>query len=97
MSAVVNLGLNLKARDASGQRRHNEPGFRRDATVRELIAHLVQEMGLATNDPEGRPHAYHAFSPREGRHLRGTEIVGDVLRDGDELRMHPDVQAGAPR
>ena len=54
MSAVVNLGLNLKARDASGQRRHNEPGFRRDATVRELIAHLVQEMRLATNDPEGR-------------------------------------------
>ena len=61
----------------------------------ELIRGLVPRMGLPTADASGAAQAFHAFLERDGRHLRSSETVGEALRDGDEIVLHPDVQAGS--
>jgi hypothetical protein len=95
MNAVLDLKLNLTARDVSGQRRFALSDVRADTTVQELIRRLVPRMGLPAQDSTGTPQAFHAFLERDGRHLGSSETVGDALQDADEIVLHPDVQAGA--
>jgi hypothetical protein len=95
MGNVVAMKVNLTARDVSGQRRYSVREVRGDATVQELVQGLVTKMGLPAQDSSGTAQVFHAFLERDGRHLRGSEVVGEVLREGDELVLHPDVQAGA--
>jgi len=87
--------LNLKARDATGQKRYAVKGVGPDTTVRELVARLVSQMGLPVADEaNGARQVYHAYLDRDGRHLNGSETVGEALREGEEVVLHPDVQAG---
>lgn len=95
MNAVLETKLNLTARDATGQRRYSVRDLPRDTTVHELVRGLVARMGLPSEDSTGTPQAFHAFLERDGRHLQSSETVGDVLRDRDEIVLHPDVQAGS--
>jgi len=94
MTATLATKLNLTARDVSGQRRFQLRDVRSDTTVHELLSKLVQRMGLPTRDLIGAPQAFHAFLERDGRHLRSSEVVGEALREDDEIVLHPDVQAG---
>jgi len=94
---AISSGLNLFARDASGQRRFSVSNFPRTAKVRDLIKSLIPQMGLSSNDTAGRPMDYQAFSRREHCHLRGSETVGKALQDGDEISLLPDLQAGMSR
>jgi hypothetical protein len=43
---------------------------------------------------EGRPLDYSARLDREGRHLNSSEIVGDALKEGDEIVLTPNIDAG---
>ena len=95
MGAVVAMKLNLTARDATGQRRYAVKNLPGDTTVQELLGGLVQRMGLPAEDSAGAPQSFHAFLERDGRHLRPSETVGEVLRDDDEIVLHPDAQAGS--
>lgn len=95
MSAVLATKLNLTARDASGQRKFVVRDVRADATVQELIRGLVPKMGLPAEDSTGMAQSFHVFHESSGRHLRASETVGEVLRNEDEITLHPDVQAGS--
>jgi len=94
MSQAMTAGLNLYASDASGQRRFCVNNFPRSARIRDLIAALIPQMGLSANDSSGRPLDYQAFSKRENCHLRGSDTVDGTLREGDEISLLPDIQAG---
>ncbi len=94
MSEAMSMGLDLYASDASGQRRFSVSNFPRTARIRDLVKSLIPQMGLNSNDSAGRPLAYQAFSRREHCHLRGSDTVGKALRDGDEISLLPDIQAG---
>lgn len=94
MGAAVAM-LNLTARDATGQRKFSVRDLPGDTSVQELIRGLVPQMGLPSEDSTGTPQAFHAFLERDGRHLQSSETVGEVLRDQDEIVLHPDVQAGS--
>ena len=95
MSAVLAAKkVNLTARDASGQRRYAVKNVQGDSTVQELIHGLISRMGLPVKDSTGMPQAFHAFLERDGRHLRASETVGEVLKNDDEIVLQPDVQAG---
>lgn len=94
MSVAMNSGLALYASDASGQRRYAVNNFPRTATVRDLVGSLLPQMGLNSKDSAGRELNYQAFSKREHCHLRGSDTVGETLRDGDEIALLPDIQAG---
>ena len=91
-AAVMSLGL--RASDVSGQNTVRAPAVPADATVRELVQGLLAEMGLSRHDSEGRPLNYSALLDREGRHLNGSEIVGDALKEGDEIVLTPNIDAG---
>ncbi len=93
-SEAMSNGLDLYARDASGQRRFSVSNFPRTARIRDLVKTLIPQMGLSSNDSAGRPLAYQAFSRREHCHLRGSDTVGKALLDGDEVAILPDIQAG---
>jgi len=93
-SQAMSNGLDLYARDASGQRRFSVSNFPRTARIRDLVKTLIPQMGLSSNDSAGRPLAYQAFSRREHCHLRGSDTVGQALLDGDEISVLPDIQAG---
>ena len=95
MNTVAATKLNLTARDLTGQRKFSVRDLAGDTTVQELIQGLVPRMGLPPEDSTGTPQAFHAFLERDGRHLGASETVGDVLRDQDEIILHPDVQAGS--
>ena len=51
-------------------------------------------MNLPPNDVEGHPLNYHARLEREGRHLRASETVGEVLEEQDEIVLQPHIVAG---
>jgi len=96
MNAAVaeSTGLDLVARDASGQREFKIRNFSRTAKISDLIKSLMSQMGLSSNDSAGRPLNYQAFTKKEGVHLRGFDTVGDALKSGDEISLLPDIQAG---
>jgi len=93
-SEAMSIGLDLYAFDASGQRKFSVSKFSPTARIRDLVRTLIPQMGLSTNDTAGRPLDYQAFSRREHSHLRGSDTVGKVLLDGDEISLLPDIMAG---
>ena len=94
---ATKVGLNLEASDVSGQNRVRVKNVQRGAAVGELVRGLVAKMGLPAKDSAGRDLAYHARHEREGRHLNPSELVGDTLREGDQVTLQPDIQAGGLR
>ena len=94
MSEAMTAGMDLRVSDASGQRNFTIKGFSPAANVRDLIKVLIPKMGLNTQDSNGRPLDYQAFSKTESVHLRATDRVGDVLQQGEEISLLPDIQAG---
>ena len=85
----------IEAQTASGQRVMELKNVPEDATVRELIEDLLDQMNLPQTDTGGRPLPYHARLEREGRHLHASEIVGDALKEDDRIMLQPDIEAGA--
>jgi len=96
MNNVIELAnrLNFSASDISGQRAVKVRGFPENATVNEMIKGLVEKMGLTQRDPAGREYTYQARLDRDGRHLNPSEVVGDVLREDDQIVLHPNIDAG---
>ena len=91
-AAVMTMGLRVS--DMSGHKSVRAPAVPADYTVGELVQSLIANMGLTSNDSEGRPLQYQARLEREGRHLRGAEVVGEALREDDAIVLTPDISAG---
>jgi len=85
--------LYVTASDVTGQR-SRQVRVSPEATVGEWVGSLVGGLGLKTRDTMGNPYAYRPRLEREGRHLNAGEIVGEVLREGDQVVLHPNVNAG---
>ena len=86
--------LDLEASDVTGQYASRLRGYPSDATVRDLVLELVDQMGLNRSDPSGVPYVYQARHERDGRHLHASEVVGEALKTGDRLTLHPNIDAG---
>ena len=94
MSEAMTASIDLFASDASGQRRYAMSDVAPTTSIRDLIGALIPRMGLSWNDSEGRAMDYQAFAKRDGSLLRSEELVGRSLKDGDEISLLPDIQAG---
>ena len=86
--------IGLRVADVSGQKHAEAKGVPADSTVGELIHGLLGRMNLPLNDVSGRPLTYQARLDREGRHLRASEVVGEVLQENDRIVLQPNVDAG---
>ena len=93
-TATLAATMDLRVSDISGQKNVRASAVPAHYTIGELVQRLIAKMGLARTSSAGQPLAYHARLDREGRHLHGTETVGDVLQNEDELVLTPDIDAG---
>ena len=94
MGQAAAMTLGLRVSDVSGQKAVRASAVPSTFTIGELVQGLIERMGLARNDVEGRPLNYQARLDREGRHLNGRETVGDALREDDEIVLTPNIDAG---
>lgn len=69
-----------------------------DIEVGRILVLLVEKMGLPINSPDGQLMSYKLHHRRSGRQLLENQTFADAgVRGGDELRMQPEITAGAPR
>ena len=94
MTQAATLTMDLRVSDITGQKNVKASAVPAHYTIAELVQRLIAKMGLAPTSSGGQPLAYHARLDREGRHLHGTETVGDALQADDELVLTPDIDAG---
>ncbi len=88
-------GIDLLAvTDISGQKRAEVRDAPSDATVDELIEGLLSDLNINRSDSEGRPLTFQVRLEREGRHLLGSERLGEALQSGDQLVLQPNIDAG---
>lgn len=91
------MDMTLLISDVSGQKERTVTKPPRDATVGELIQAMLPQMRLPEADANGRPLTYHARLEREGRHLHGSEVIGEALEPNDRLVLQPNIDAGRGR
>lgn len=89
------LTLDVTAYDVSGQKRGDASNIGGETTVEEMVNALVPAMGLPTHDAEGQQIHYQALFEKEGRYLHNSEKVAEILQPGDEVVLHPNIDAGA--
>ncbi len=82
--------------DASKQRQAHPDDLAPDSTVSELVDRMVRQMRLEQSDTHGQPLVYQLLHEKEGRHLHASERLGSVVEAGDQLVLHPQIDAGGP-
>jgi hypothetical protein len=88
--------LQLRVLDVSGSRAR-EVEAPDDVPVNRIIALLVEKMELPLNSPDGQIMSYKLHHRRTGRQLLDAQTFGDAgVQSGDELRLQPEITAGAP-
>ncbi len=94
MASPAVPGLDVFARDVTGQKKFRLTDIPSQASVGELVRGALARMGLGTRDHAGQELEYRARLDREGRQLHSSERVGDVLQRDDEIVLTPRIHAG---
>ena len=67
-----------------------------DAAVNRVIAVLVEKMNLPRHSPDGQLMSYKFQHRASGRQLLDEETLASAgVRDGDIVRLQPEITAGA--
>lgn len=86
--------LTIEVWDATGNKKQivEVPS---DAAVNRLIAVLVEKMNLPRNSPDGQMMSYKFHHRASGRQLLDSETLSTAgVREGDILRLQPEITAG---
>ena len=85
----------IRVLDVSGSRAR-EVEAPDDVAVNRIVALLVEKMSLPLNSPDGQIMSYKLYHRRSGAQLLDTQTLGDAgIIAGDELRLQPEITAGA--
>ncbi len=88
--------LTLTISDVSGSRR-NTVEAPDDVPVSRIIAVLVQKLNLPINSPDGQIMSYKLHHRSSSRQLLDDQTLSEAsVLEGDELRLQPEITAGAP-
>jgi len=69
-----------------------------DAEVNRLIAVLIEKLNLPRHSPDGQLMSYKFHHKGSGRQLLDTDtLMSASVKDGDILRLQPEITAGATR
>jgi hypothetical protein len=87
--------IKMRVSDISGSRM-TEVEAPDDVAINRLLAVLVERMNLPLNSPDGQLMSYKLHHRRTGSQLLDNQTLqlAGVL-DGDELRLQPEITAGA--
>lgn len=87
--------VTIKVSDISGSR-FNEVEAPDDVPVNRILVVLVERMNLPLNSPDGQLMSYKLHHRRMGTQLLDTQtLVQAGVVSGDELRIQPEITAGA--
>ena len=89
--------LTIEVWDATGNKKQlvEVPA---DAPVNRVIAVLVERMNLPQQSPDGQLMSYKFHHKASGRQLLDSQTMNEAgVRDGDILRLQPEITAGGPR
>jgi hypothetical protein len=66
-----------------------------DAPCNKIIVVLVQKLRLPTNGPDGAPLSYKFHHKNSGKQIQDSQTLGEAgVKDGDILRLQPEITAG---
>ena len=69
-----------------------------DAPVNRILAVLLDKMNFPQYAPDGQPLSYKFHHKASGKQLLDSQSLKDVgVRDGDVLRLQPEITAGRTR
>jgi hypothetical protein len=86
--------LRLKITDISGSRAR-EVEAPDDVQVGRILALLIERMSLPINSPDGQLMSYKLHHRGTGRQLLDSATFAESeVRDGDQLRLQPEITAG---
>ena len=86
--------INVEIWDATGNKRQSVelPG---QAAVNRIIAVLLEKMSMPQFAPDGQPLSYKFHHRTSGRQLLDDQSLAQAgVRDGDVLRLQPEITAG---
>lgn len=87
--------INVLILDATGNK-EQEAALPDDAAVRRIMTKLVEMMKLPTTAPDGNPMNYKFHHKASGKQLSDDQTLAEAgVKDGDVLRMQPEITAGA--
>lgn len=69
-----------------------------DAAANKIIAVLVDKLQLPKNGPDGAPLSYKFHHKNSGRQVLDSQTLAEAgVREGDILRLQPEITAGGTR
>ena len=87
--------LTIEVWDATGNKKQTVE-VPADAAVNRLIVVLVEKMNLPRHSPDGQMMSYKFHHRASGRQLLDTETLSAAgVREGDILRLQPEITAGS--
>ena len=87
--------LTIKVSDISGSR-VNAVEAPDDVPVNRILVVLVERMNLPLNSPDGQLMSYKLHHRRSGSQLLDAQTLAQAgVVTGDELRLQPEITAGA--
>lgn len=88
--------ITVEVWDATGSKRQPVE-LPDDAPVNRILVVLVDKMRLPRNSPDGQLMSYKFHHKTTGRQLLDTETLAQAgVREGDVLRLQPEITAGGP-
>lgn len=89
--------VNVQVWDATGNKRQAVE-MPLDAPVQRILAVLLERMKFPQFAPDGQPLSYKFHHRASGRQLLDEQSLADVgVKDGDVLRLQPEITAGSAR
>ena len=87
--------VKIKVSDISGSR-VNDVEAPDDVPVNRILVVLVERMNLPLNSPDGQLMSYKLHHRRTGQQLLDNQTLAQAtVSNGDELRLQPEITAGA--
>jgi hypothetical protein len=87
--------IGVRVRDHSGD---NEARMRlrTGRTIGQVRPRILDRLALSEREGSGEPitYAFYNETAREKPYLQDNQVVGDVLVDGETLRVVPEITAG---
>jgi hypothetical protein len=88
--------INVEVWEATGNKKI-AASLPRAAPVNRIRVLLVDRMNLPRHGPDGQLMSYKFHHKASGRQLLDEETLGDAgVREGDVLRIQPEITAGGP-
>lgn len=91
---VAVASLRVRVWDITSSRCH-EAEAPDDVAIERLLLLVVERMRLPLNSPDGQIMSYKFHHKQSGRQLLDSQTLSDAgVRDGDDLRLQPEITAG---